>query len=138
MPFERSVTLVFAATFAVALASAEDGMPPVAGRGSEAPVTPPSTEVRIERDEQISTAVGYALADDRRVHAMQMKVAVRRGVVTLTGSATDADEKRAAEAVVRGVAGVRDVENQLVVVERGTPEPGTSAIPEVPSPPAVR
>ena len=113
-------------------------MPPAMDQGREAPLTTPTTELRKERDEQLATAVSYALADDRRVHAMQMKVAVRGGIVTLTGSATDADERRAAEDVARGVAGVRDVENQLVVVERGTPEPGTSAIPEVPPPPAPR
>jgi osmotically-inducible protein OsmY len=82
--------------------------------------------------------VSQALADDRRVQALNMKIAVRNGVVTLTGRANDADEKRVAEEVARRVAGVRDVENQLVVAEPGAPAPGASVIPEVPSQPPAR
>jgi hypothetical protein len=93
----------------------------------------PSTELRVERDEEIATAVSHALADDSRVRAMNVKVAVRHGVVTLTGKANDADEKRATEEVARAVRGVRDVDNQLVAAEPGAPAPGASVIPEVPS-----
>ena len=99
----------------------------------EAPTTTPSTHIRRQRDVDIATAVSHALADDARVHAMNVKVAVRDGVVTLTGRANNADEQRAAESVVRSVAGVRDVENRLVVAEPGAPKPGTSMIPDVPS-----
>jgi osmotically-inducible protein OsmY len=109
----------------VAVAGADDLARPDA--------TPPSTELRKSGDEQVGTAVSQALADDRRVHAMNMKVAVRDGVVTLTGRANDADEHRAAEEVARAVPGVRDVENRLVVAEPGAPEPGASMIPEVPA-----
>ena len=102
---------------------------------AETPDTPPSTVLRHEGDEQLGTAVSKALADDTRVHAMNMKVVVRNAVVTLTGKANDDKERRAAEEVARRVSGVRDVENRLVVADHGDPEPGTSMIPEVPSPP---
>ena len=97
--------------------------------------TPPSTLLRTEGDEEIGTAVSKALADDTRVQAMNIKVAVKHGVVTLTGRANDEKERRAAEDVARRVADVRDVQNQLVVADHGAPEPGTSMIPDVPSSP---
>jgi hypothetical protein len=127
--------LVFATTCAVDFAMADDDGPPSRAAAPDAGTTPPSTEIRTQRDEQIATAVSHALADDRRVNAMNVKVAVRHGVVTLTGRANDADEQRAAEDLARRVPGVRDVENRLVVAEPGAPAPGTSMIPEVPSPP---
>jgi hypothetical protein len=131
----RSAALVVATVLALGLAAAEDAASPPAD-APDAQTTPPSTQIRKEHDVEIGTAVSHALADDRRVQAMNMKVAVRNGIVTLTGRANDADEKRTAENVARGVPGVRDVENQLIVAEPGAPAPGTSMIPEVPSPPA--
>lgn len=119
---------------AVALAASGDDARPATTDAPEA-TTPPSTEIRKPQDEQVATAVSHALADDRRVHAMNVKVAVRDGVVTLTGRANDADEQRAAEEVARSVAGVREVENRLVVAEPGAPAPGASMIPELPKPP---
>ena len=96
-----------------------------------APVAP--SELRAPADEPTEAAVAKVLEDDQDVHAMKMKVAVRRGVVTLTGSAVSVAEKDAAEAAVRRVAGVRDVENKLVVDQPGEPPPGASMIPEVPA-----
>jgi BON domain len=69
---------------------------------------------------------------------LKIKMTVREGVVTLTGSANDAEGKQAAETVVRRVPGVREVHNQLVVAEPGVPAPGASVIPEVPATPPAR
>jgi len=132
----RSAALAFVAASGIGLAAAEDVVPRAPADAPDANTTTPSTEIRKEHDVEVGTAVSHALADDRRVQAMNMKVAVRNGVVTLTGRANDADEKRTAEDVARRVPGVRAVENQLVVAEPGAPAPGASMIPEVPSPPA--
>jgi len=116
------------------VAAAEEATPAPTTAPDAARTTPP-TELRIEQDDAIATAVSEAMADDRRVNAMNVKVAVKHGVVTLTGRSHDGDEREAAEAIARRVRGVRDVENQLVVAEPGAPPPGASMIPEVPSPP---
>jgi hypothetical protein len=107
----------------VRIAGAQDQLP--------APVAP--GELRAPSDEPTEAAVAKALEDEPRVHAMKMKVAVRHGVVTLTGAAESVAEKDTAEAAVRRVSGVRDVENKLVVDQPGEPAPGASVIPEVPA-----
>jgi hypothetical protein len=104
--------------------------------GGNVPIGVESTrpETRPKTDETLEATIAQALIDDGRVNPMQIKVAVHDGRVTLTGSAKDVAQKDAAEAIVRGVGGVREVENRLVVAESpGSPEPGTSAIPEVPA-----
>jgi hypothetical protein len=97
-----------------------------------AAVAPPG-EMRPESDETLEVAVSHELANDDRVNPMQVKVAVKHGTVTLTGTAKDLDEKEAAEKVVRRVRGVRQVENKIQLVEPGAPAPGASVIPEVPA-----
>ena len=94
--------------------------------------------MRPKSDEPLEAAIARKLADDPRVHSMKMKIAVREGLVTLTGDATNADEKKAAEAIIRSVHGVRDVENKLVVDDHGEPAPGASMIPEQPAPPPAK
>ena len=131
-----AAALAFTAASGVGSIAADEAGPAAAVDAPSA--TTPSTEIRKEHDVDLGTAVSQALADDRRVQALNMKIAVRNGVVTLTGRANDADEKRVAEEVARRVAAVRDVENQLVVAEPGAPAPGASVIPEVPSQPPAR
>ena len=98
------------------------------------PVTvPPALEARPQADKDLETTIGRAIEDDQRVNAMQTKVAVKGGHVTLTGTARDVEEKEAAEALVRRVSGVRDVENQIQISRPGEPPPGASMIPEVPA-----
>jgi len=135
----RSIPTLIAAiatTWMVGTATAADDAAPhgESPPGVAVETTPPAT--RPAADEALEAALARALEDDGRVNAMQIKVAVREGLVTLTGTAKDIKEKDAAEATVRGVHGVRDVQNRLVVAEPGAPEPGTSMIPEVPAGPA--
>jgi osmotically-inducible protein OsmY len=105
----------------------------VGAASAQEPIGPPVTlERRAAGDEAIEAGVARALEEDRGVHAMQIKVAVAQGIVTLTGTAADLAAKDAAEAAVRRVEGVRDVQNRLVVAEKGQPAPGASVIPEVP------
>ena len=118
-------TILLATGLVAGVARAED-TPPV--------TVPPALEARPQADKDLETAIGRAIEDDQRVNAMQTKVAVKGGHVTLTGTARDVEEKEAAEALVRRVSGVRDVENRITISRPGEPPPGTSMIPEVPAP----
>ena len=115
---------LLAAGLLAGIAHAED-TPPV--------TVPPALEARPQADKDLEAVIGNAIEDDQRVNAMQTKVAVKGGRVTLTGSARDVEEKEAAESLVRRVSGVRDVENQIQINRPGEPPPGTSMIPEVPA-----
>jgi hypothetical protein len=59
------------------------------------PVTvPPALEARPQADKDLETAIGRAIEDDQRVNAMQTKVAVKGGHVTLTGTARTSRRRR--------------------------------------------
>jgi hypothetical protein len=121
--------LVFlVATFAMGVAFAADPT-----TGPPAGPVPGDGEVRSKADEAIGAAVAAELESDPRVKPMKIKVAVRDGVVTLTGTATTVEEKDGAEAAVRRVKSVRDVQNKLLVEAPGEPAPGASMIPEIPA-----
>ena len=68
-------------------------------------------------DEEIKRDVETALFYDTWVNSYQVKVDVKDGVVTLTGTVDSAFEKRAAGDDAWDVPGVRDVRNELQVVE---------------------
>jgi osmotically-inducible protein OsmY len=133
----RRLTRALTAAVAIEVAAVPNDALPQAGGNVPIGVESTPPETRPKTDETLEATIAQALTDDRRVNPMQVKIAVHDGLVTLTGSAKDVAQKDAAEAIVRGVRGVRDVENRLVVAEPpGAPEPGTSVIPEVPAPPA--
>jgi osmotically-inducible protein OsmY len=117
-------TLLLATGLVAGVARAEDTQPVA---------VPPALEARPQADKDLEAAIGRAIEDDQRVNAMQTKVGVKNGRVTLTGTARDVEEKEAAEALVRRVSGVRDVENQIQINRPGEPPPGASMIPEVPA-----
>src|SRR5262245_30572525 len=94
-----SAMLVLAVTFAAAPVRAEEEAPPAAKQMPETAVESPPMETRPKSDATTEAAVGRALADDRQINAMQIKVAVLDGVVTLTGKTNSADEKRSAESI---------------------------------------
>src|SRR6185436_488305 len=99
----RSIPTLIAAiatTWMVGTATAADDAAPhgEAPPGVAVETTPPAT--RPAADEALEAALARALEDDGRVNAMQIKVAVREGLVTLTGTAKDIKEKDAAEATV--------------------------------------
>ena len=66
-------------------------------------------------DERIREDVCDRLADDPRVDASEIEVAVKDGEVTLTGSVNDRHAKRRSEDVASQISGVRDVQNLLRV-----------------------
>lgn len=76
----------------------------------------------VRSDERIREVVCEALADDDDIDATHIEVAVSHGEVVLSGVVDDRQTRRAAEALVERVSGVRDVQNQLRVrgAERGS------------------
>lgn len=60
-------------------------------------------------DAAITSLVRQSLARDGRFRDARLNVSTRNGVVTLTGSVGNEDAQRAAETVVRNIAGVRAV-----------------------------
>jgi osmotically-inducible protein OsmY len=68
---------------------------------------------RLVADDDLQVAVAVALGRDPRTRAVQPRVRVDRGRVTLIGRASDAPTRAAAGAVAAAVPGVRGVANQL-------------------------
>jgi hypothetical protein len=69
-------------------------------------------------DERIREAVCEALTEDDRIDATHVDVSVKAGEVTLAGTVDERAMKRAAEDLVEGISGVKDVQN-LLRVDRG-------------------
>src|ERR1700691_2340695 len=72
-------------------------------------------------DDQIYDNVRRKLADDQVVKGGAMEVEVKDGVVTLRGKVEYGEQKIKAEKLTRKVSGVKQVDNQLVVVGKGSP-----------------
>jgi hyperosmotically inducible protein len=66
-------------------------------------------------DTSIHAKVKAALINDPVISGTQIGVEVDRGVVVLTGAVNGDVAKRKAEAIARGVDGVKGVENNIVV-----------------------
>ncbi len=66
-------------------------------------------------DQRIREEACEALHLDRYVDASDIEVSVENGIVVLTGMVSDRGTKRAAEACVESLDGVKDVRNELRV-----------------------
>jgi hyperosmotically inducible protein len=88
----------------------------------EAAGTPPSsTTVGTEIDDSVVTArVKSALLSDPDVKSFDFKVETRKGVVQLSGFADNQAQIDRATAVTRGVAGVKNIENNMGVKSSAT------------------
>lgn len=69
-------------------------------------------------DASITAQVKGSLAVSRSASAIRTEVTTREGVVTLRGEAKSAAEKELAGRIAKDVRGVRDVNNEIVVVNR--------------------
>ncbi len=69
-------------------------------------------------DAWITTKVKAELATHKNVSAFNTKVNTTDGVVTLRGKVGSTAEKELAESYVKGVEGVRSVDNELVVSDK--------------------
>ena len=78
------------------------------------------TSTHQRSDAEIFSAARKAL-DDHPV-VPQVRVHVDGGTVTLTGSVRRPQDRSAAEAVVRGINGVLDIINRVLVAETVDPE----------------
>lgn len=88
--------------------------PPEAGIGSPGPPAggyPPEKK----EDKEITDAVRAAFFLDPDLIESQYQVRTRDGIVYLSGFASTEDEMRRAVDVARGVEGVREVINEIVV-----------------------
>ena len=70
-------------------------------------------------DDQLYDLVRRKLADDQVVKGGAMDVDVKDGVVTLRGKVETNEQKTKAEKLTRKVHGVKQVNNELVVVGKG-------------------
>jgi len=70
-------------------------------------------------DDQIYDLVRRKLADDQVVKGGAMDVDVKGGTVTLRGKVETNEQKARAEKLAHKVSGVKQVDNQLVVVGKG-------------------
>ncbi len=66
-------------------------------------------------DDRIEEDVNDRLTDDWRVDASEIEVSVSEGEVTLDGTVSSREEKRAAEDLIEEVSGVKHVQNNLRV-----------------------
>jgi osmotically-inducible protein OsmY len=70
-------------------------------------------------DERIREDVSDRLSDDWRVDASDIEVKVEAGEVTLSGKVVSRDDKRRAEDLAESCSGVKHVQNNLRVRDRG-------------------
>ena len=66
-------------------------------------------------DTAITAKVKGAFVQDQVVKAMDVKVDTYNGTVQLSGFVENADQRSRAEQIARGIAGVRDVTNNIQV-----------------------
>jgi hypothetical protein len=67
-------------------------------------------------DAELASRVRAALASDGRINAHRIDVTSESGVVTLYGTADNADQRARAGEIAAAVAGVRSVQNKLAIV----------------------
>ncbi len=66
-------------------------------------------------DATITTQIKARMIENRHVDAAAIKVETLNGTVLLSGFAKSVAERNAADAIARGVSGVKSVRNDLVV-----------------------
>ncbi|MBD3257515.1 BON domain-containing protein, partial [candidate division GN15 bacterium] len=66
-------------------------------------------------DTELATSVNSALLTDPAADSYEIDITVNNGIVTLTGTVESWQEKQLAATVVKGVAGVRGVQNDIAI-----------------------
>ncbi|MFN0161877.1 MAG: BON domain-containing protein [Burkholderiales bacterium] len=90
------------------------------GKAPEAVSAAPSTTVGTEIDDTVVTAaVKAAVLGDAHIKSFDLKVETRKGEVQLSGFVDNQEQVERALAVVRAVAGVKSVDNKLLL--KGAP-----------------
>ena len=99
-------------------------------RGVRAVVNNISVKPVLRTDDEVQRDVKFALLGDPAADSYEVNVAVKDGVVTLTGTVQSWQEKQLSAAVAKGVKGVKELKNDIIVhykVER----PDSQIAPEV-------
>lgn len=89
--------------------------------GQQQPGQQPQSEEQMvgEQDRQVMQNVRQALMDaDLSAQAKNVQVMAKEGRVTLMGNVASAQEMAEVERIVRGVPGVREIDNQIQVGAR--------------------
>lgn len=68
-------------------------------------------------DHWLTAKTKFALWSDARVKVNQIEVETTQGLVMLRGTVDSEEARRASEEIVKGVSGVKDVQNDLEVAE---------------------
>lgn len=89
---------------------------------------------RMRSDEAITTEIKAALFSDPTLKSANIDVAVKDGVVTLSGGVSDEAARSAAERIARGVQGVRQVNDQVVTTSTRSEAPKVAENPPAPTP----
>lgn len=111
----RSLPLVLSAIALAVLTTACGKSEPVATTAPPPPA-PATTTVGTELDDSVmTTAVKAALLTEASLNSMDVMVETRKGEVQLSGFVDDPQQVARAEAVARSVAGVKTVDNKLVL-----------------------
>lgn len=66
-------------------------------------------------DAVLTSRVKAKFAEDKTVSAMAISVETLKGVVQLSGFAKTSDERAQAEKLARGISGVKEVRNDIIV-----------------------
>ena len=74
---------------------------------------------KLTSDDAIYDYVRRKLASDQIVKGGGLQVDVKQGVVTLSGTVEEQKQKERAAKLAKKIAGVKSVDNQLTVVQRG-------------------
>jgi osmotically-inducible protein OsmY len=74
---------------------------------------------KLTTDDAIYDYVRRKLASDQIVKGGGLEVDVKQGVVTLRGTVEEQKQKERAAKLAKKVAGVKSVDNQLTVVQKG-------------------
>lgn len=111
----RSLPLVLSAIALAVLTTACSKSEPVATTAPPPPA-PATTTVGTDLDDSVmTTAVKAALLTEASLNSMDVMVETRKGEVQLSGFVDDPQQVARAEALARGVAGVKTVDNKLVL-----------------------
>jgi osmotically-inducible protein OsmY len=78
-------------------------------------------------DERIREDVCDRLCDESNVDASEIEIQVAKGEVTLSGSVSSRDQRRAAEDCVENISGVKHVQNNLRVQDKGSSDQSGSS-----------
>lgn len=108
---------IFAVLVAVLAAACSVPIPPPAPppQADTQAAPPPPALPQATNDTVVTSRVQTALAKDPQVGSSKIAVNTTQGRVTLTGDIRSMELRKKAEMIVRGVEGVRAVDNQLVI-----------------------